>query len=554
MRYLFTLLLLVASHAWASFPATSSAGTPTYYWNGESRDAKYTAFSSAWAAYKATRPTNNVCGNYSGQPYGGSCDTPAPTVNTATGYTDFSFTIYSYNKANGSYNGPETLTWYMEKQTALVCPANSALSGTSCTCDAGYNESGSSCVADPPPNCPAGTSAGGYNYTVPPGGRNPDYFQAYDSRCIVETGNSVCTVGPDGTRYCNAQTKYTGDYCPTTGCTGDGSGSGTPSPTPPRDTRAETSGPCQPGYYYGTVNGQAVCVPGQGTSSSNSSSSTTTGPAGTVEKSQTTVTSTGTSSNGTQTTQTTQTTLEQQWSAARQITNQSESSFPSSAIPTTAGQTKTTTVTNSDGSKTEYTLTKNGDGTVSGTARDQNTVQKTESTTCTGSSCTVTSTTTTNGSQTGSTTGTTTKDGLCKSDPSNAQCGDGDGSFAGSCSAGFQCEGDAVQCAMAKKQHETACSLLENKSAESQLYDSEKGKTGNVTENNPNNSTQNIGSGLFDYSSATGGGSCIPDKSVTVMGQTLTLPFSNVCTWLDALGNILVSVSSLIALRIVMRG
>lgn len=413
-----------------------------------------------------------------------------------------------------------------------------------------------SCTEDPPPNnCPAaGTASEPVRYYTSDLSSTPRFYGHSDGTCVVEETNRVCTG--DGTGYhCVAENKYTGTSCGPSGCQGAGTSDAHPSQHPaPNPADPPNSGPCQPGYYYGTVNGQTVCVPGQSTSTSNSTSTTTTGPSGTLEKSQTTVTTTNTSPNGTKTTQTTQTTLEQQWSAARQITNQSESSFPSSAIPTTAGQTKTSTVTNSDGSKTEYTLTKNGDGTVTGTARDQNTVQKTESTTCTGSSCTVSSTTTTNGTQTGSTTGTASKGGLCEANPSNAQCGDGDGSFAGTCSAGFQCDGDAVQCAMAKKQHETSCALLENKTAESELYEAEKGKSGNVTENNPNNSTQNIGSGMFDYSSALGGGACLADKSVTVMGQSISIPFSTVCPWLSILGNILVAVSSLVAMRIVTRG
>lgn len=511
MRLLLALLLLFSSSSWASFPATATV---------------------TWSVFKS-----------SGTWYG-----------TATSQQD------ACQKAGLTWQGPPNycMPGYVVPQvysTAYSCPANSTKSGSTCTCSAGYVESGASCII-PPPVCPtAGTSAGAYHFTVPAGGTTPETFQEYDGPCVLSTGTTVCTVAADGSRHCTAETTHTGQACPPGGCTGSGSSSSGPAPSPTKDAAADSNGPCQPGYYYGTVNGSVVCVPGQGTESKTSTSTTTTTPAGTESKTQTTVTSTGTSPNGTKTTQTTQTTLEQQWSAARQVTFQSESSVPTGAIaPTTAGQTTKSTVTNPDGSKTEYTLTKQADGSVTGTAKDGTTVQKTDTTTCTGSSCTTNSTTATNGSQTGSTSGTTTKDGLCKDSPDNAQCGDGDGMFAGTCSAGFQCDGDAVQCAMAKKQHETSCALLENKSAESQLYDAEKGKTGDVTGSNPNNSTQAIGSGMFDYSSATGGGACITDKTITVMGRSIQLPFSGVCPWLDVLGNILVSVSSLVALRIVMRG
>ena len=51
-----------------------------------------------------------------------------------------------------------------------------------------------------------------------------------------------------------------------------------------------------------------------------------------------------------------------------------------------------------------------------------------------------------------------------------------------------------------------------------------------------------------------GGGSGVQDLNITVMGQSITLPFSKINTGLDALGQVLLAVSFLIAFRIVGRG
>lgn len=277
-----------------------------------------------------------------------------------------------------------------------------------------------------------------------------------------------------------------------------------------------------------------MCVPGQGTESKTSTSTTTTTPTGSVEKTQTTVTSTSTSTTGTKTTQTTQTTLEQQWSAARQITHQSESSVPTSAIPAGTGETKTTTVTNSDGSKTEYNLTKNSDGTVSGTARDQTTVEKTEATTCTGSACTTSSTTTTNGAQTGSTTGTTSKDGLCQSNPSNAQCGDGDGLWAGTCESGFTCEGDAVQCAISRELHNRQCQLYRDDKGDATRFDDAAtgadGKSAQALKDAAAAGATSVG--VFNTAGYGWSRSCPADPHIPltwVSGGELVIPFSRIC-------------------------
>lgn len=147
-------------------------------------------------------------------------------------------------------------------------------------------------------------------------------------------------------------------------------------------------------------------------------------------------------------------------------------------------------------------------------------------------------------------------DTMCHStEPSGANGdGSGDGSyFAGQCEAGFACEGDAIQCAIAKEQHRRNCQLMENKSAESQLYDQEKGKEGKRTENLPGNESHDL-NGRISSADLLGGGSGMQDLTITVMGASVTLPLSRINSYLAALGNVLLAVSFLMAVRIVGRG
>lgn len=192
---------------------------------------------------------------------------------------------------------------------------------------------------------------------------------------------------------------------------------------------------------------------------------------------------------------------------------------------------------------------------------------KTDSRTdCKNGVCTTTTTTTitTTNNSTGSSTTTSNttvstqgQKGFCAENPGVKICdtGEDDGSsFGGACGSGFTCEGDAIQCAIAQEQHRRACKLFDDTSEESQLYQTNKGKEGNQTTNLPGNETVNI-AGRIDSSDALGASSVgVADLSVTVWGQSLTLPFSMLNPYLAALGNVLLAVSFLLALRIVARG
>lgn len=135
--------------------------------------------------------------------------------------------------------------------------------------------------------------------------------------------------------------------------------------------------------------------------------------------------------------------------------------------------------------------------------------------------------------------------------------GNGDGEksgFGGNCQGGWACEGDAIQCAIAREQHARACKLFDDQSPESKLYNDNKGKEGKQTNDLPGNETVNV-FGRIDSSDALGaGGSGLSDLNITVWGKAISLPFSMLNSYLAALGNVLLAVSFLIALRIVARG
>lgn len=140
---------------------------------------------------------------------------------------------------------------------------------------------------------------------------------------------------------------------------------------------------------------------------------------------------------------------------------------------------------------------------------------------------------------------------FCKENPEVSICKKG--AFDGACDGNFKCEGDAIQCAIARDQHIRNCQAFDKPNDESKLYDLFKNKTGKQTGELPGNETFNIGNSI-DMSNALGGGSCVQDLTIDVYGASVTLEVSRVCPWLDLLGNILVACALVLAIRIVFRG
>ncbi|WP_238946572.1 hypothetical protein [Vandammella animalimorsus] len=162
--------------------------------------------------------------------------------------------------------------------------------------------------------------------------------------------------------------------------------------------------------------------------------------------------------------------------------------------------------------------------------------------------------------------------------------GDGDpgepGSFGGSCGAGFTCSGDAVQCAIAREIHQRGCSEFSAPSCDSPpvckgdsvqcaivtrqhelncaLRDTH-GLTGEfeAVRSGDTDAKSQIRRGEVDISAELnttnflGSGSCVSDYEVSILGQSIVIPFSEYCPFLRAMGAILVVSSLLIAAMIV---
>lgn len=203
---------------------------------------------------------------------------------------------------------------------------------------------------------------------------------------------------------------------------------------------------------------------------------------------------------------------------------------------------------------TELETKDNGDGTKTNSKTDVK---------CSNGKCEVTKTSTTTNTTTGGTvhsssvTTTVDKAAFCSQNKTAGACKDekgdnedGNGSFTGNCDSGFQCKGDAITCAIAKKQHQDYCEAL--KSPEHAAYVAAKATTGKVTGDLEGNQTidlmQRFTSGADDF---IGSGSCPPDRRIALLYGELVIPYSQLCPWLAILGNILVIVSCIAGARII---
>lgn len=137
---------------------------------------------------------------------------------------------------------------------------------------------------------------------------------------------------------------------------------------------------------------------------------------------------------------------------------------------------------------------------------------------------------------------------FCEENPKLPMCKESN--FSGACGSDFRCEGDAIQCSMAREQHRRNCKMFDEKTIESELYEKEKAKEGNQTKDLPDNKTEDMNNRIkTDDLLGAGGG--IMDLNVNVMGRSISLPFSQLNATIQYLGNILIAVAMLAAVRIV---
>lgn len=164
-----------------------------------------------------------------------------------------------------------------------------------------------------------------------------------------------------------------------------------------------------------------------------------------------------------------------------------------------------------------------------------------------------------NGTGTGSGDGTGEGESMsdfCEANPSSVMCSEeGDENFSGSCSSSFSCEGDAVQCAIAREQHERNCVMFEDTTALSDLGNEAVGK-GDHPEGHPYADAEETSVDFATTIDRTDllAGSCPVGHSVSVMGQSFTLITGEMCDMLGMLGNLIVAVGALASAFIVFRG
>lgn len=504
------LLLLFTAQASAVIPTSTYYATRTH----GSSSGTATGFYSTkeGAAERACQSYNNF--NLSN--VGGVCMTSAQGGTTASIFWDWGqyccganpadkggVTVYVRGSGQSAYSVSFSGGWTTSQQ----CPANSTSNGSGgCTCSAGYQENAgqTACELIPPPNnCTGltGKSAGTYNLLV---GAN-ESRTGMKQLCITSVSS-----GDPALSGCLAtgESTFAWEHDGSTFVLGMAPGWYS------QAMLAYTGTKCNPDPNGSTSSGSPAGsgpVPGSGTEDGK----TTQCPVGKVPGEVNGVTICVTP--GTDTPQ-----------EAKKATDQTEQKADGTSV------SKTTTVKTVCDEKVCVTTT-----------------TTTTITTPPGGSPTTTNETSTSTCVVGSP-DCTAKAGV---GGGGGGGGAGDGtdpsSFGGSCTAAFKCSGDAIMCAVSLEQHKRNCALFVDSSPESLLYGSEKGKTGaqytseNVT----------ISSSSFNSSNAFGGSAqCIQDKTLTVWGTEVVVPLSNVCGTLAHLGTLLMTVSFLLAFRIVARG
>lgn len=129
---------------------------------------------------------------------------------------------------------------------------------------------------------------------------------------------------------------------------------------------------------------------------------------------------------------------------------------------------------------------------------------------------------------------------FCKSNPTLNICKNS--SIVATCTA-FSCDGDAISCRIAKETQESNCRMAADATA---LAASPQAAIANqiIAGNDPLKATfpnekapsvVNIGSTQLDSSGFLGAGSCFSDKTFSISGRSVVVPFSKVCDYLTPL-------------------
>jgi hypothetical protein len=143
----------------------------------------------------------------------------------------------------------------------------------------------------------------------------------------------------------------------------------------------------------------------------------------------------------------------------------------------------------------------------------------------------------------------------CGKNPSAKECKKD--SFGGDCTGGFTCEGDAVQCALAREVHVRNCQWFKEPSKVIRDAGDAAISGGDQPDWHPykqaGDGTALSLSSRIDRTDLLGGGGCPSDTVIGVLGQSLTISWSQFCGSLSMLGNIGVALTALACLFIVFK-
>jgi len=220
---------------------------------------------------------------------------------------------------------------------------------------------------------------------------------------------------------------------------------------------------------------------------------------------------------------------------------------------TTTSATQSTSASGVGSSSTTTTeTTDNGDGSTTTTTTTTRSDGSSRTTTTTGP--------TPSGGASGAGGSGTDVGSYCKANPNSPLCKVS--SFGGTCSSAFTCDGDAVQCAIAKEQHERNCAFFDPASTGPQGAQQVDKFNQAVNDGDiPSWSPAASGSaGVTGIDFASGlkmdkhwGAQCVADQAVQVFGRPAVIPWSSVCSQMQAIGVLLVSVTFLVCLGIVFK-
>lgn len=200
---------------------------------------------------------------------------------------------------------------------------------------------------------------------------------------------------------------------------------------------------------------------------------------------------------------------------------------------------------------TELEEKNNGDGTKTNTKTEVK---------CENGKCEVTKTSTTTNTQTNSTvsssstTTTVDKADYCSKNSSAGVCknekgeGEGNGSFGGSCQAGFTCKGDAAMCAMAKEQHKRNCETLEEDKDPASFFNQVKNGTDSQSAKAMQDNALEINiTTQLDKSGYGWSRSCPANTRIDLsfVSASFELPFDKLCGPLKIFSDIALAITAL---------